>query len=88
VDQIALLVYAARVQEKALNIAADARDLGNTIQGAGLVDEAMLIRRAQTLDGLAQMRREDLTVLRHPLLIGRWCEAGARVLLAIARALR
>jgi hypothetical protein len=89
VDRLDLLLYASRVQGKALDLAQEARVLGSAIHEAdGLVDEAMLIRRAQVIDGLVEMRRDDLRVLRHPRWIGRRLVGVALVFLGWARRLR
>jgi hypothetical protein len=87
-DRTALLLYYSRVEQKSLDNARAAHDGASMVMEGGLVDEQHLLRRATLLDGLAEDFRDDLRILRHPLLIGRWCVAGARVLLAIARALR
>lgn len=87
-DRIALLLYVSRVERQALGLAAEAHATASFIRDAELVDEAMLLRRAGIIDGLVEMRRDDLRLLRHPRLLGRWCIAGAAWLLRLARALR
>jgi hypothetical protein len=88
VDRIALALYTSRVKGRALDLAREADDLAIAIHEAGPVDEAMLIRRAQVLDGKVEVHRDDLRILRHPLLVGRWCVAVGCWLLRVARALR
>lgn len=87
-DRTALLLYVWRVEGKFLDGAREAHALGTAIQEADLVDEEMLIRRARVLDGVAETHRDDLRVLRHPLLVGRWCIAVGVALFRFARALR
>jgi hypothetical protein len=88
VDRIALALYTSRVKGRALDLAREADDLGVAIYEAGPIDEAMLIRRAELLSGKVEVHRDDLRLLRHPLLVGRWCVAAGCWLLRVARALR
>ena len=86
---LSLLLYVWRVEGKFLDGAHEARELGTAVQEAGFIDEPMLMRRATVLDGLAEMRRDDLRLLRHhPSRWGRLCIAAALFLFRVARALR
>ena len=87
-DRIALLIYTAEIKTRSLNVAHEADLLSIAIREAELVDEPMLIARAHVLSGKVEVHRDSLRVLRHPLLIGRWCIAVGSLLLRAARALR
>jgi hypothetical protein len=88
VDRIALALYAVEIERRSLEVAAEARALGGAIREAGLIDEPMLEKRALLLSGMVEVHRDSLLILRHPLIVGRWCVAVGCWLLRVARALR
>jgi hypothetical protein len=87
-DRTSLLLLAVYVESRALGVAREAHDLGSAIREADLIDEPMIRKRAELLYGMVEVHRDDLRLLRHPLLVGRWCVAVGCWLLRVARALR
>jgi len=87
-DRISLLVYLTEIKSRSLDVAHEADLLSIAVREADFADEAMLIGRARVLDGRVEVHRDSLRVLRHPLIIGRWCVAVGCLLLRVARALR